>query len=56
MSKGSNVSYEKLASLKIEAELIGDQGCLVAMDALSDYTKRVSKKVQAAGLVLYELP
>ena len=32
------------------AELIGDQGCLVAMDALSDYTKRVSKKVQAAGL------
>ena len=33
------------------AELIGDQGCMVAMDALSDYTKRVSKKVQAAGLV-----
>ena len=33
------------------AELIGDQGCLVAMDALSDYTKRVSKKVQAAGLL-----
>ena len=32
------------------AELIGDQGCLVAMDALSDYTKRVIKKVQAAGL------
>jgi len=32
-------------------ELIGDQGCLVAMDALSDYTKQVSKKVQAAGLV-----
>ena len=32
------------------AELIGDQGCLVAMDALSDYTKRVSKKIQAAGL------
>ena len=32
------------------AELIGDQGCLVAMDALSDYTKRVSIKVQAAGL------
>jgi len=32
------------------AELIGDQGCLVAMDALSDYTKRISKKVQAAGL------
>ena len=32
------------------AELIGDQGCLVAMDALSDYTKRVSKKIQVAGL------
>jgi ubiquinone/menaquinone biosynthesis C-methylase UbiE len=32
------------------AELIGDQGCLVAMDALSDYTKQVSKKVQSAGL------
>jgi ubiquinone/menaquinone biosynthesis C-methylase UbiE len=32
------------------AELIGDQGCLVAMDALSDYIKRVSRKVQAAGL------
>ena len=32
------------------AELIGDQGYLVAMDALSDYTKRVSKKVQSAGL------
>ena len=32
------------------AELIGDQGCLVAMDALSDYTKLVSNKVQAAGL------
>jgi len=32
------------------AKLIGDRGCLVAMDALSDYTKRVSKKVQSAGL------
>jgi demethylmenaquinone methyltransferase/2-methoxy-6-polyprenyl-1,4-benzoquinol methylase len=32
------------------AKLIGDQGCLVAMDALSDYTKRISKKVQSAGL------
>jgi demethylmenaquinone methyltransferase/2-methoxy-6-polyprenyl-1,4-benzoquinol methylase len=32
------------------AELIGDQGCLVAIDHLSDYTKRVAKKVQAAGL------
>jgi demethylmenaquinone methyltransferase/2-methoxy-6-polyprenyl-1,4-benzoquinol methylase len=32
------------------AEMIGDRGYLVAMDALSDYTKRVSKKVQAAGL------
>jgi demethylmenaquinone methyltransferase/2-methoxy-6-polyprenyl-1,4-benzoquinol methylase len=32
------------------AELIGDQGCLVAMDALSDYTKQASKKLQSAGL------
>jgi len=32
------------------AELIGDQGCLVAMDTLLEYTKRVSEKVQAAGL------
>ena len=32
------------------AELIGDQGCLVAMDSLSNYTKQVSKKVQSAGL------
>ncbi len=32
------------------AELIGDQGCLVAMDTLSDYTKRVSDKVRSAGL------
>jgi len=32
------------------AEIIGDQGCLVAMDPLLDYTKRVSKKVQSAGL------
>ena len=32
------------------ANLIGDQGRLVAMDALSEYTKRVSKKVQSAGL------
>ena len=32
------------------AELIGDQGCLVAMDALSDFVKVVSKKVQSAGL------
>jgi ubiquinone/menaquinone biosynthesis C-methylase UbiE len=32
------------------AGLIGDQGCLVAMDPLSDYTERVAKKVQAAGL------
>jgi demethylmenaquinone methyltransferase/2-methoxy-6-polyprenyl-1,4-benzoquinol methylase len=32
------------------AELIGDQGFLVAMDPLSDYAKRVSKKVQSAGL------
>jgi len=32
------------------AQLIGDQGCLVAMDVLSKYTKRVLKKVQAADL------
>ncbi len=32
------------------AQLIGDQGCLVAMDVLSDYIEQVSKKVQAAEL------
>ncbi len=32
------------------AQLIGDQGCLVAMDVLSGYSERVSKKVQAADL------
>ena len=32
------------------AKLIGDQGCLVAMDALSDFIKQVSKKVQSADL------
>ena len=32
------------------ARLIGDQGYLIALDALSDYAKRVSKKVQSAGL------
>ena len=32
------------------AELVGDQGSLVAMDPLADYTKVVSRKVQAAGL------
>ncbi len=32
------------------AKLIGDKGCLVAMDVLSKYTERVSKKVQAAEL------
>ncbi len=32
------------------AQLIGDQGCLVAMDPLSDYIERVSKKVPAADL------
>ena len=32
------------------AQLIGDEGCLVAMDALSDFIKQVSKKVQSAGL------
>jgi demethylmenaquinone methyltransferase/2-methoxy-6-polyprenyl-1,4-benzoquinol methylase len=32
------------------AKLIGDEGCLVAMDALSDFVKQVSKKVQSADL------
>ena len=32
------------------AQLIGDQGCLIAMDVLSDYVEGVSKKVQAAEL------
>jgi len=32
------------------AKLIGEEGCLVAMDALSDYVKLVSKKVQSADL------
>lgn len=32
------------------ARIIGDQGSLVAMDALSDYTKRVSQKVEDADL------
>jgi ubiquinone/menaquinone biosynthesis C-methylase UbiE len=32
------------------AQLIGDQGCLVAMDVLSDYIEQVSKKVQAVDL------
>ncbi len=32
------------------AQLIGDQGCLVAMDVLSDYVEQTSSKVQAAAL------
>ena len=32
------------------AEMIGDEGCLIAMDALSDFIKQVSKKVQSADL------
>jgi ubiquinone/menaquinone biosynthesis C-methylase UbiE len=32
------------------ARLIGEQGCLVAIDILADSVKLVSKKVQAAGL------
>ena len=32
------------------AELLGDQGCLVAMDTLQDYTRKVSEKVRSAGL------
>ena len=32
------------------ARMIGDDGCLVAMDPLSDFIKEVSIKVEAAGL------
>ncbi len=32
------------------AQLIGDQGCLEAMDVSSGFIERVSKKVQAADL------
>jgi len=32
------------------ANLIGDEGCLVAMDALSDFIEQVSKKVKSADL------
>ena len=32
------------------AKLIGDEGCLVAMDALSDFIKQVLKKVRSADL------
>jgi len=32
------------------AKLIGDEGCLVAMDALSDFIEQVSKKVKSADL------
>jgi len=32
------------------AELIGDEGCLIAMDALSDYIKQVAKRAESAGL------
>jgi len=32
------------------AQLIGDQGCLVTMDVLSDYIEMISKRVQAAEL------
>ena len=34
----------------LAAKLIGDQGCLVAMDVSSGFIERVSKKVQAADL------
>ena len=33
------------------AKLIGDEGCLVAIDALSDFIKQVSKKVESADLI-----
>jgi len=32
------------------AELIGDEGCLIAMDALADYVKVAAKKAESAGL------
>ena len=32
------------------AKLIGDEGCLIAMDALSDFVKQVSKKIESAEL------
>jgi demethylmenaquinone methyltransferase/2-methoxy-6-polyprenyl-1,4-benzoquinol methylase len=32
------------------ARRIGDQGCLVAMDVLSEFVERTSRKVQAADL------
>ena len=32
------------------ARLIGDQGCLVAMDVLSEFVERTARKVQAADL------
>ena len=32
------------------AQMIGDQGCLVAIDVLSDYIEQVSNKVQAVDL------
>ena len=32
------------------AQIIGEEGCLVAMDALSDFVKQVTKKVQSADL------
>ena len=32
------------------AQLLGDEGCLVAMDALSGFINQVSKKVQSADL------
>ena len=32
------------------AKMIGDEGCLVAMDALSGFVKEVSNKVKAANL------
>jgi len=32
------------------AELIGDEGCLIAMDPLSDYIKHVAKRVESSGV------
>ncbi|UCD79778.1 MAG: class I SAM-dependent methyltransferase [Desulfobacterales bacterium] len=32
------------------AKMLGDEGCLVAMDALAGFIEQVAKKVQSAGL------
>jgi SAM-dependent methyltransferase len=32
------------------AEMLGAEGCLIAMEPLADYAKRITEKLQAAGL------